>query len=99
MNDKDWASWIAIKSIMESIIRTKSIEPKVLKDFLESDEFKVDGSKGISLNYRNNTNQLRQPILLVASNNWVAAVAPFESFKNRKNNLETLGLLNKEKKC
>jgi ABC transporter substrate binding protein (PQQ-dependent alcohol dehydrogenase system) len=99
MNDKDWASWIAIKSVMESIIRTKSTETKVLTDFLESDEFKVDGSKGISLSYRNNTNQLRQPILLVASNNWVTAVAPLESFKNRKNNLETLGLLNKEKKC
>ena len=99
MNDKDWASWIAIKSIMESIIRTKSTETNVLKDFLESNKFKVDGSKGISLNYRNNTNQLRQPILLVASNNWVTAVAPLESFQNRKNNLETLGLLNKEEKC
>ena len=75
---------IAIKSIMESIMRTKSTETNVLNDFLESNKFKVDGSKGISLNYRNNTNQLRQPILLVASNNWVTAVAPLESFQHRK---------------
>ncbi len=99
MNDKDWASWIAIKSIMESIMRTKSTETKVLKNFLKSIDFKVDGSKGISLNYRKNTNQLKQTILLVASNNWVTAVAPLESFQHRRNNLETLGLLDKEEKC
>ena len=64
-----------------------------------SEEFNVDGSKGVSLNYRSTTNQLRQTILLVGSNNWVTAIAPLESFKNRKNNLETLGVIKKEKKC
>ncbi len=99
MNDADWASWIAIKSILESILRTKSTDTNTIKNFLVSEEFNVDGSKGVSLNYRSTTNQLRQTILLVGSNNWVTAIAPLESFKNRKNNLETLGVIKKEKKC
>ena len=99
MQEKDWASWIAVKSILESILRTKSTEPQVIKNFLVSEEFKVDGSKGISLNYRDINRQLRQTILLVSSNNWVTEVAPIETFKNSKNNLDTLGIIQLEKKC
>jgi len=99
MNEKDWASWIAIKSILESILRTKSADTNKIKDFLVSDDFKVDGSKGIGLNYRKKTKQLRQTMLLVSSNNWVTEVAPIESFKNSKNNLDTLGIIQKETEC
>ena len=70
-----------------------------IKDFLVSDEFKVDGSKGISLNYRKKTKQLRQTMLLVSSNNWVTEVATIESFKNSKNNLDTLVIIQKEIEC
>ena len=99
MNEKDWASWIAIKSILESILRIKSTDTNKIKNFLVSNEFKVDGSKGISLNYRKKTKQLRQTMLLVSSNNWVTEVAPIESFKNSKNNLDTLGIIQKEIEC
>ena len=53
--------------------------------------------KGISLNYRDINRQLRQTILLVSSNNWVTEVAPIETFKNSKNNLDTLGIIQLEK--
>ena len=99
MQEKDWASWIAVKSILESILRTKSTVPQVIKSFLVSAEFKVDGSKGVSLNYRDINRQLRQTILLVSSNNWVTEVAPIETFKDSKNNLDTLGIIQLEKKC
>ena len=33
MNDKDWASWIAIKSIMESILRTNLLKQNTKKIF------------------------------------------------------------------
>ena len=58
MNEKDWASWISVKSILESIMRTKSLDSDVLNKFLTSQEFKVDGSKGISLSFRNVSKQL-----------------------------------------
>ncbi len=99
MNSIDWAAWLAIKSILESIVRTKSIETEAIKNFLENDKFVVDGSKGIGLNYRKNSKQLRQTILLVSSNDWVTEVAPLDSFKNSKNNLDTLGNTQIDKKC
>ena len=33
MNSKDWAAWIAVKSILESIVRTKSTETNTIKSF------------------------------------------------------------------
>ncbi|MBF96734.1 MAG: hypothetical protein CMJ13_05885 [Pelagibacterales bacterium] len=99
MTERDWSAWIAIKSLTESILRTKEIETSILKKFLKDSTFKVDGSKGISLNYRDTTKQLRQPIFLVSSDNWVTSVTPIESFQNRENNLDTIGIIKKEINC
>ena len=65
MLEKDWSAWIAIKSITESLLRTKSVKSQDL-NYLISKNFKGDGSKGISLNYRPDTKQLRQTIFLVS---------------------------------
>ena len=99
MLEKDWSAWIAIKSITESLLRTKSVKSQDLKNYLISKNFKVDGSKGISLNYRPDSKQLRQTILLVSGNNWVTATAPLENFQNRDNNLDTIGYINDKDKC
>ena len=99
MLEKDWSAWIAIKSITESLLRTKSIKSQDLKNYLISKNFKVDGSKGISLNYRSDTKQLRQTIFLVSGNNWVTTTAPLENFQNRDNNLDTIGYINNTDKC
>ena len=99
MTDRDWSAWIAIRSLSESILRTKSTKTKTIKKFMISKNFKVDGSKGVSLNYKSITKQLRQTIFLTSSNNWVTAVAPLENFQNRENNLDSLGINNSENKC
>ena len=99
MTERDWSAWVAIKSITESILRKKTTNPTSLKVFLKDEEFKLDGSKGISLNYRSSTKQLRQTIFLVSSNNWVTSVSPLESFQNRENNLDTIGVINKKVEC
>ena len=99
MESKDWAAWAAIKSLVEAVVRTKKIKSNDIINFLFSDNFKLDGSKGIGLNYRTKTNQLRQPILLISGNNWVTSKVPLESFKNRKNDLDTIGLSSENLKC
>ena len=45
MTDRDWSAWIAIRSLSESILRTKSTKTKTIKKFMISKNFKVDGSK------------------------------------------------------
>ena len=77
----------------------KKIESNEIINFLFSDNFKLDGSKGIGLNYRTKTNQLRQPILLISGNNWVTSKVPLESFKNRENDLDTIGLSSENLTC
>ena len=99
MTERDWSAWIAVKSISESILRTKSVQTDDIKRYLITNNFKVDGSKGISLNYRSDTKQLRQPIFLVSGDNWVTNVAPLENFQNRKNNLDTIGIIKQNSKC
>ena len=99
MTERDWSAWIAVKSISESILRTKSVQTDDIKRYLITNNFKVDGSKGISLNYRSDTKQLRQPIFLVSGGNWVTNVAPLENFQNRKNNLDTIGIIKQNSKC
>ena len=99
MTERDWSAWVAVKSISESILRTKSVQTDDIKRYLITNNFKVDGSKGISLNYRPDTKQLRQPIFLVSGGNWVTNVAPLENFQNRKNNLDTIGITKVNSKC
>ena len=99
MTERDWSAWVAVKSISESILRTKSVQTDDIKRYLITNNFKVDGSKGISLNYRSDTKQLRQPIFLVSGGNWVTNVAPLENFQNRKNNLDTIGIIKETSKC
>ncbi len=99
MTSRDWAAWISIKTLVETILRTKNIENSMMIDFISSKKLILDGSKGISLSFKTKSNQLRQTILLTSSNNWVTAVAPLEEFQNSQNNLDTLGIDLKELKC
>ncbi len=99
MTGRDWAAWISIKTLVETILRIKSIENNKIINFISSENLKLDGSKGISLSFKIKSNQLRQTIFLTSSNNWVTAVAPLEEFQNSQNNLDTLGISIKKLKC
>lgn len=99
MNSEDWAAWISIKTIIESILRTQKVINSNIIKYIKSSSFQLDGSKGISLNYKDKINQLRQTILLVSSNNWVTAKIPLEDFQNRKNNLDTIGISVNDTNC
>ncbi len=99
MESRDWAAWAAVKSLVEATLRINSVKSIEIINFFSNNNFKLDGSKGVALNYRAKTNQLRQTILLVSSNNWVTANIPLESFKDSQNNLDTIGISPKNIKC
>ena len=99
MESKDWAAWISIKTIVESILRIQNISNKNIIEYLKGPDLQVDGSKGIGLNFKKTTNQLRQTILLISSNNWTTKVAPLEEFTDSENNLNTLGLSYNQTEC
>ncbi len=98
MTSTDWSGWVAVRSIAEAIVRTKSHKYDLLSKYLVSDDFSLDGSKGTSLSFRKWNRQLRQTILL-STENWVTGVAPLTGFIHSKNNLDTIGVDEKYSTC
>jgi ABC transporter substrate binding protein (PQQ-dependent alcohol dehydrogenase system) len=89
MESGDWASWIAVKLIVQSALRTRSIDFKKQRDFMLGDAT-FDGDKGLAVSVRPWDHQLRQGVLLAAPYSVVAS-APLEGFLHRTNELDTLG--------
>jgi ABC transporter substrate binding protein (PQQ-dependent alcohol dehydrogenase system) len=98
MNGRDWASWMAVRSVTEAIVRIKSSDVQEISSYLVSESATFDGYKGVPVNFRRWNNQLRQPILLHV-HNAVIARAPIDGFLHRSNTLDTLGLDHPESSC
>jgi ABC transporter substrate binding protein (PQQ-dependent alcohol dehydrogenase system) len=89
MESADFAAWIAVKMIVQSALRTRSIDFKQQHDFILGDAT-FDGDKGLALSVRPWDHQLRQAVLLAAPYEVIAS-APIEGFLHRTNDLDTLG--------
>jgi len=98
MTGYDWSAWMAVKAVVEAVQRTGSADFNELKNYLRGGEIVLDGFKGYRLSFRSWNNQLRQPILLTTQN-WVAQRAPLEGFLHDRNNLDTLGIDERESRC
>lgn len=90
MSGPDWNVWIAVKSVIQAALKSGKTAPDEIAAYMASDRFRLDGSKGVTLNYRPWDGQLRMPLLL-ASTDAVIVVAPVEGFTHQKNDLDTLG--------
>ncbi len=90
MEGADWAAWMAVKMVVQSVLRTRSHDFKTQRDFILSDGATFDGDKGLAMSVRRWDHQLRQAILL-ATPYYVAASAPVEGFFHQTNVLDTLG--------
>ncbi|MBI4923515.1 MAG: ABC transporter substrate-binding protein [Devosia nanyangense] len=98
MTGHDWSTWMAAKAIVTSYVKANSEDFKKVDAFMRSNRLRVDGSKGVSMNFRPWDGQLRMPIMLSTSNA-VIDVAPLEGFLHQTNVLDTLGTDEPEFKC
>ena len=98
MSSLDWASWAAVRSIVEAVRQTKSTNVKIIRHRLIDRVFQLDLYRGVPGSYRSWSRQLRQPIPL-ASHNAVIMLAPIAGFEHRFNVLDTLGFDAKEMRC
>lgn len=94
----DWAAWMAVKSIVEAVVRAGTPDYAKSDAYLRGPDIVIDGFKGFRQGYRPWDGQLRQPILL-NTGNWAIAVAPIEGFLDPVNNLDTLGFDARETAC
>jgi len=90
MTGYDWAAWVAVKAIAESVARQPKAGFAAQAQALVTGKVVVDGFKGPPLSFRRWDRQLRQPVML-AHPDGVVAVAPVEGVLHPKNNLDTLG--------
>ena len=97
MEGPDWAAWMAVKMIVQSVMRTHSADFAKQRAFILGDT-DFDGAKGLAMSVRPWDHQLRQGILLAAPYE-VVANAPIEGFLHRLNQLDTLGDDEPESKC
>ncbi|MEE9339408.1 MAG: ABC transporter substrate-binding protein [Methylococcaceae bacterium] len=98
MEEEDYGAYLAVRSIGEASVRTKSNKMQIIKDYLLGDEFALQGYKGKPLSFRAWNGQLRQPVLLAAARSLVS-VAPIEGFLHPKSELDTLGFDQSESSC
>jgi ABC transporter substrate binding protein (PQQ-dependent alcohol dehydrogenase system) len=98
MRSPDWAAWMAIKAVVEAVLRTKSTEAQKLLAYLEDPQTRLDGFKGGGYSFRPWSGQLRQRILLAGAD-WVVAAPPLAGFLHAKNNLDSLGFDEPETTC
>lgn len=98
MQGPDWAAWTAVKSIIESILRTESNEFETILAYLRSDKLNLDAYKGAPVSFRSWNNQLRQPILL-HTYNAIIERAPIRGFLHPVENMDTLGYDRRDSRC
>ena len=98
MGSADWAAWVAVKAVVEAVVRTGNAPFDKLVAYLGGEEITIDGFKGNRLYFRDWDRQLRQP-LLIATHNAVIERAPLQGFLHQTNNMDTLGFDRRDSRC
>jgi ABC transporter substrate binding protein (PQQ-dependent alcohol dehydrogenase system) len=98
MGSADWAAWVAVKAVVEAVVRTGNAPFDKRVAYLGGEEITIDGFKGNRLYFRDWDRQLRQP-LLIATHNAVIERAPLQGFLHQTNNMDTLGFDRRDSRC
>lgn len=98
MESKDFSNWVAVRTIISSIMKTKTADLKTNLDFIYSDDFDVAAYLGRKLSFRDYNGQLRMPISLVQPRALIST-SPQEGFLHPTTDLDTMGIAPFEMKC
>ncbi len=98
MTERDFGSWLAVRTIGEAVTRSKNADPAALHDYLVSDRFEIAAFKGQALSFRRWDQQMRQPMLLVTPR-MLVSVSPQDQFLHQRTPLDTLGYDEPESRC
>lgn len=98
MNDRDFAAWMAVRSIASAVTKLRQTDPMVIRQAELSDQLPLDGFKGRKLSYRAWNGQLRQPIPIVQPRALVST-SPQDGFLHPVTELDTLGYDKPEVTC
>ena len=98
MNEMDFAGYLAVRSIAQSVHKLHSNDSKKLQDFISSDKFELAAYKGRKLSFRAWNKQLRMPLALVHPHALVSQ-SPQPGMLHPITELDTLGFDAQESLC
>ncbi|MDO8251316.1 MAG: branched-chain amino acid ABC transporter substrate-binding protein [Rhodoferax sp.] len=96
MTQQDWASWMAGKAV--SLAATGLNKAGGAELLAALNQLSLDGSKGVSMQFRPWDGQLQQTMLLTDGQG-VVGTAPVDGVLHPRNALDTLGTDSTEKRC
>ena len=98
MNDRDFAAWMAVRSVASAVSKLRQVEPMAIRQVEISEQLPLDGFKGRKLSYRPWNGQLRQPIPIVQPRALVST-SPQDGFLHPFNEMDSLGYDKPEVSC
>jgi len=98
MNDRDFAAWMAVRSIASAVSKLRGVDPLDIRRLELSNQLPLDGFKGRKLSYRAWNGQLRQPIPIVQPRALVST-SPQDGFLHPVTELDSLGYDKPEVSC
>ncbi|WAJ35630.1 ABC transporter substrate-binding protein [Pseudomonas sp. GOM7] len=98
MNDRDFAAWMAVRSIAAAVTKLRAAEPQAIRTLALSADLPLDGFKGRKLSFRPWNGELRQPIPLVHPRALVST-SPQDGFLHPSNEMDSLGYDRPEVSC
>ncbi len=98
MNDRDFAAWMAVRSVASAVNKLHQIAPQAIRQLELSEQLPLDGFKGRKLSYRAWNGQLRQPIPIVQPRALVST-SPQDGFLHPTNEMDSLGYDQPEVTC
>ena len=97
--ERDYVAWLAFRSLSDSAMKSGKTTPQELKEYLVSDQFRLEGFKGQAMSFRSWDHQMRQPIILGGGTRVPVSTSPQEGFLHQTNLTDTLGFDKPETKC
>jgi ABC transporter substrate binding protein (PQQ-dependent alcohol dehydrogenase system) len=98
MNDRDFAAWMAVRSVASAVNKLHQVDPQAIRQLELSEQLPLDGFKGRKLSYRAWNGQLRQPIPIVQPRALVST-SPQDGFLHPTNEMDSLGYDQPEVAC
>lgn len=98
MNDRDFAAWMAVRSVAAAVTKLRAAEPQAIRALALSADLPLDGFKGRKLSFRPWNGELRQPIPLVHPRALVST-SPQDGFLHPSNEMDSLGYDRPEVSC
>lgn len=98
MNETDFAAYLAVRSVAQSVHKLQTNDSQKLIDYIRSDKFELAAYKGRKLSFRPWNRQLRMPLALVHPHALVSQ-SPQPGMLHPNTELDTLGFDAQESQC